>query len=126
MTFITVELAKFDKSLPEIETNLDKLIFTMKTLQDATEPTQYPQFWDEEWLKRAIEELDTRRMTPEERYQFARITAKNAEVVNAEKGRVADAVKKLSKLNALTAEQIAESLDVSLEFVLHVQNQPEE
>ncbi|MCY7351834.1 MAG: Rpn family recombination-promoting nuclease/putative transposase [Cytophagaceae bacterium] len=126
MTFITVELAKFDKPLADIKTVLEKLIFTMKTLHEATEPTQYPEFWDEEWLKRAIEELDTRRMTPEERYQFARITAKNAEVVNAEKRRVTDAVKKLTKLNVLTAEQIASSLDVPLEVVLNIQNQAEE
>jgi hypothetical protein len=31
------------------------------------EPTQYPQFWTEEWLKVALHELDTRYMTPEQR-----------------------------------------------------------
>ncbi len=87
MTFITVELAKFNKQVAEIETDLEKLVYTMKTLH-TTEPTQYPAFWNEEWLSRAIDELDTRKMTPEERAYFARVTAANAEAVNAEKKRI--------------------------------------
>ncbi len=38
MTFITVELAKFNKPVAEIETDLEKLVYTMKTLH-TTEPT---------------------------------------------------------------------------------------
>ena len=38
MTFIIVELAKFTKQVAEIETDLEKLIYTMKTLH-TTEPT---------------------------------------------------------------------------------------
>ena len=64
MTFITVEMAKFNKQAADIETDLDKLVYTMKTIHTA-EPTQYPAFWNEEWLKRAIDELNTRKMTPE-------------------------------------------------------------
>ena len=121
MTFVTVELAKFDKSVAEIQTDLDKLIYTMKTLHTITEPTQYPPFWNEEWLKQAIEELDTRRMTPEERFQFARITAINAEAVNAEKQRVGEAVKKAIIGGKLSVEDIANYNDVSIEFVLSIQ-----
>ena len=86
MTFIVVE-AKFNRQVAEIETNLDKLVYTMKTLH-TTQPTQYPAFWNEEWLKRAIDELDMRKMTPEERAYFARVTAANAEAVKVEKQRI--------------------------------------
>ena len=92
MTFITVELAKFSKQVADIETDLDKLVYTMKTLH-TTQPTQYPAFWNEEWLKRAIDELDTRKMTAEERAYFARVTAANAEAVKAEKKRIDDVEK---------------------------------
>jgi predicted transposase/invertase (TIGR01784 family) len=91
MTFITVELAKFTKQVVEIETDLEKLVYTMKTLH-TTEPTQYPAFWNEEWLRRAIDKLDTRKMTPEERAYFARVTAANAEAVKAEKQKIEEAV----------------------------------
>ena len=96
LTFITVELAKFNKQVSDIETDLEKLVYTMKTLH-TTEPTQYPAFWNEEWLKRAIDELDTRKMTPEERAYFARVTAANAEAVNAEKQRIREDSEKNSR-----------------------------
>lgn len=128
MTFITVELAKFDKQVVEIETDLEKLVYTMKTLH-TTEPTQYPAFWNEEWLKRAIEELDTRKMTPEERAYFARVTAANAEAVKAEKQKIeeakqevqANSVQNLLIMKVLTVEQIASSIGVSIDFVLTIQ-----
>jgi len=140
MTFIVVELAKFDMPVADVQTDLEKLVYTMKTLHEVTEPTQYPKFWTEEWLERAIEELDTRKMTPEERFQFARITAINAEAVYAEKWqkeaeqkRVAEAearkevevktsaIKKLLERGKATPEEIAEDCGVSLRFVQDVQ-----
>lgn len=127
MTFITVELAKFDMPVSEVQTNLEKLVYTMKTL-DKTPFADYPEFWDEEWLRRAINELNTRSMTSEERYQFARITAKNAEAIWAEKRRIEEAVEAENLAvkteivsNALqmglTVEQAAKLANVSTEFV---------
>lgn len=125
--FITVELAKFNKQVAEIETDLEKLVYTMKTLH-TTEPTQYPAFWNEEWLKRAIDELDTRKMTPEERAYFARVTAANAEAVKAEKQKIQEAetairietVKSALEMG-LSFEQAAKLANVSLEFVKRIQ-----
>lgn len=131
MTFITVELAKFNRQVADIESDLEKLVYTMKTLH-TTEPMQYPAFWNEEWLKRAIDELDTRKMTAEERAYFARVTAANAEAVKAEKQKIQEAreaenlavktetVKKLLALGILTTSQIAETVGVSEDFVLKV------
>ncbi|MGI4863810.1 MAG: Rpn family recombination-promoting nuclease/putative transposase [Janthinobacterium lividum] len=126
MTFILIELAKFDKQVAAISTDLDKLLYTMKTLHEATEPTQYPKFWNEEWLQRAIDELNTRKMTPEERFQFARYTAINAEAVNAEKAAVL-AVKleavKLGLQNGLSSDLLARINGVSEELVQHIQRE---
>ncbi|GAB4035912.1 Rpn family recombination-promoting nuclease/putative transposase [Spirosoma jeollabukense] len=127
MTFITVELAKFNKQVAEIETDLDKLVYTMKTLH-TTEPTQYPAFWNEEWLKRAIDELDTRKMTPEERAYFARVTAANAEAVKAEKQKIEEAkeavktetVKRMLTGSQLSVEDIANFSSTSVDFVLSI------
>jgi hypothetical protein len=114
--------------LTNIRSDLDKLVYTMKTLH-TIEPTQYPAFWNEEWLRWAIDELDTRKMTPEERAYFARVTAANAEVVNAEKKRIEEAeerrenlvksetVKNLLGLGVLTTSQIAQTVGVSEELV---------
>ena len=127
MTFILVELAKFNKPVASIHTDLDKLIYTMKTIHNApADPIQWPKFWNEEWLKRAIEELNTRKMTPEERSQFARITAINAEAVNAEKAVVlatkTEAIK-LGLRKGLAVDLIAEINGVSEELVRKVQRE---
>lgn len=123
MTFIVAELAKFDKSVDTIQTDLDKLLYTMKTLHTVTEPTQYPPFWNEEWLKRAIDELNTRNLSPEERFQFARITAINAEAVNAEKARLEQSIMKQLRRGKLTIDEIAEDFEVSAELVRTIQQQ---
>ena len=128
MTFITVELAKFNNQVAYIKSDLEKLVYTMKTLH-TTDPTQYPAFWNEEWLKRAIDELDTRKMTPEERAYFARVTAANAEAVKAEKQKIREAVEQKEietvtralKRGKLTIEEIAEDSGVSVDFVLNIQ-----
>ncbi|GAB4055312.1 hypothetical protein GCM10028810_67020 [Spirosoma litoris] len=124
-------MAKFNKQVAEIETDLDKLVYTMKTLH-TTEPTQYPAFWNEEWLKRAIDELDTRKMTPEERAYFARVTAANAEAVKAEKLKIQEAekrkevavktetVKKMLTASQLSVEDIANFSNTSIDFVLDI------
>ena len=126
MTFVTVELAKFNKPVAEVATDLDKLVYTMKTLHTA-QPTQYPDFWDEEWLRRAIDELDTRKMTSEERAYFARVTAANAEAVKAEQRRIEEvkilAIQKALNRGKLTIEEIAEDNSVPIDFVLEVQRQ---
>ena len=53
----------------------------MRTLHTVTLPTQFPKFWDEEWLKVAIDELDSRKMTPDEKALLEMLIARNAESV---------------------------------------------
>ena len=122
MTFITVELDKFTLNEVDCQTDLQKLIYTMKTLHTVTQQNQFPKFWDEEWLKIAIDELDSRKMTPDEKASLEILIARNAEAVNKEKRQLKKAVNNLLKLNLLTDEQIATSLGVSIDFVLDVKN----
>ncbi len=46
MTFVTVELDKFTLQELDCQTDLQKLIYTMRTLHTFTQPTQFPKFWD--------------------------------------------------------------------------------
>ena len=66
-------------------------------------------------------------MTPEERAYFARVTAANAEAVNAEKKRIEEvkilAIQKALNRGKLTIEEIAEDNSVSIDFVLEIQRQ---
>lgn len=126
MTFITVELDKFNKGLNEIESDLNKLIYTMKTIDTVTEPTQFPAFWTEEWLETAIRELDTRAMSPEKRMIYEMTIAANAVAVDNEQKKIedvrAEVVRKALNRGKLTVEEIAEDSGVSVDFVLEIQS----
>lgn len=137
MTFITVELDKFDKDLSAIQSDLDKLIYTMKTVHEVSEPTQFPQFWNEEWLRVAIQELDKRAFTPEQRLSYEMTISANALAVRNENKKIHEAeerareaenlavktetVTKAIKRGKLTIEEIAEDSGVSVDFVLEIQ-----
>ena len=136
MTFITVELDKFTLQEGDCQTDLQKLIYTMKTIHTHTftNPIQFPKFWDEDWLKVAIDELDSRKMTPDEKASLEILIARNAESVKAETRKIKQAreaenlaVKTETITNALsmglTVEQSAKLANVSVDFVLSVQRQ---
>ncbi len=139
LTFITLELAKFKKKSNDIHSDLDKLIYTMKNLHKAKSPKQYPQFWNEEWLDVAIKELDTKKLTPEQRFAYEMTISKNAVILKneekkikaaeekakiiAEKNLKTESVKKAIQRAKLTIQEIAEDNDVTIDFVLDIQNQ---
>ena len=127
MTFVTVELDKFTLQEADCQTNLEKLIYTMRTIHTVTQPTQFPKFWDEEWLKVAIDELDSRKMTPDEKASFEMLVARNAEAVKAETQKLnqekAKFVKYLLNEGNKTLEQIADIVGSSVDFVKSVQRQ---
>jgi predicted transposase/invertase (TIGR01784 family) len=129
MTFITVELDKFTLHEIDCQTDLQKLIYTMKTIHTHTftNPIQFPKFWDEDWLKVAIDELDSRKMTPDEKASFEILVARNAEAVKSEAIKLnqekAKFVKYLLIEGNKTCEQIAEIVGVSVDFVKSVQRQ---
>lgn len=101
----------------------------MKALHSTTAPTQYPQFWDEEWLNKAIQELDTSVMTPEQRLQFEMVISANALAVKNEKKKIDKAIleekfeniKKAILRGKLTIEEIAEDYNVDVDFVIDIQ-----
>jgi predicted transposase/invertase (TIGR01784 family) len=130
MTFVTVELDKFTLKEVDCLTDLEKLIYTMKTIHTVTQPTQFPKFWDEEWLKVAIDELDSRKMTPDERASLEILIARNAESVKAESRKIKEAIDLKNTetitnalLMGLTIEQSAKLANVSVDFVKAIKRQ---
>jgi predicted transposase/invertase (TIGR01784 family) len=124
LTFVTIELDKFTLNENNCKTDLEKLIYTMKTIHTVTQPIQFPKFWNEEWLKIAIDELDSRKMTPDEKASFEILVARNAEAVkaetrkiNLEKGKI---IKNLLVDGEMNEAKIAKMVGVSIEFVKKV------
>ena len=96
----------------------------MRTIHTVTQATQFPKFWNEEWLQIAIDELDSRKMTPDEKASLEIIIARNAVAVTEEKRKINQEkekfVKYLLKSENKTIEQIAEITGATTEFVLSV------
>lgn len=128
MTFITIGLAKFTKQIADIQTDLEKLIYTMKTLHTVTETSQFPAFWDEEWLKKAIHEVDLRAMTAEQKLAFEMAISANALAVKNENKKIEE-IRLVDKTETvtnalnmgLTLEQCSILANVSLDFVKNIQ-----
>lgn len=107
----------------------------MKNLHKAKTPKQYPEFWNEEWLDVAIKELDTKKLTPEQRFAYEMTISKNAVIIRSEEKKIkaaeekaekaikTESVKKAIQRAKLTIQEIAEDNDVSVDFVLDIQNQ---
>lgn len=135
MTFVTVELAKFTKQLSEINTDLDKLIYTMMNLHTTTETSLFPKFWSEEWLKKAISEVDLRNMTAEQKLAYEMAISANALAVKNETKKIKEAeerkeievktetIKQMLLSGQLTLEDIAKYSSTSIAFVVNIQNQ---
>ena len=70
ITHVIVELDKFQKTLEEVETDLDKLLYTMKLTDTATKDATLPDFMREGWLEETLEELDRANLTPEQRAEW--------------------------------------------------------
>jgi predicted transposase/invertase (TIGR01784 family) len=125
MTFVTVELAKFTKQLINIQTDLDKLIYTMKNLHTVTETSQFPKFWNEEWLKKAIHEVDLRAMTPEQKLSYEMAISANALAVKNENKKIEAREEKfvisLLQQTDFDLDKISIIAGVSIEFVKAIQ-----
>ena len=149
ITHVVVELDKFRKTLEQVETDLDKLLYTMKLTDTAPKDAKLPDFMREGWLEETLEELERANMTPEERAQWemmiagnmtekyareeelARAKAETEARVKAETEAKAqqesrETITKLLKRGALTADEIAEDLSVPLAFVQQIREETNE
>lgn len=127
MEYITVELSKFTTKLEDIKTDLEKLIYLMKNLPAIKEEEAvFPDWWNEDWIQVAIQELDKKNLSPEKLLRYEMTLAQNAAIVYAfdEKLEAArletkkKAVKKLLKRGKQNIEEIAEDNEVDIDFVL--------
>ncbi len=134
MTFVTIELDKFKKQENEVITDLDKLIYTMQNLHKVTETSQFPAFWNEDWLKKAISEVDTRNMTTEQKLTFEMTISANALAVKNENKKIKEAEERKTKMiqtetvkkalsKGIDIETTAEIAGTTLDFVLDIQRQ---
>jgi predicted transposase/invertase (TIGR01784 family) len=81
ITHIIVEISKFEKSINELSSDLDKLIYFMKNLQQLIEEADLPKTLSEDWIKIAMERLDESNLSPEDRMAYEMMMARNASLI---------------------------------------------
>lgn len=94
----------------------------------VTETSQFPTFWNEDWLKKAISELDIRNMTPEQKIAYEMAISANAIAVKNENKKIKEVEERKTKEfvensfeQGLDVFLIAKLANISVNFVLEVQ-----
>ena len=105
----------------------------MKTLHTVTDPSQFPTFWNEKWLKKAISEVDLRAMTPDQKMAYEMVLSANALVVKNENKKIKEAretenlavktetVRKMLLADKFSLDEIADFNSIPIDFVIKAQ-----
>jgi len=111
MTHIIVEISKFDKQVHEIQSHLDKIIYTMKNYESIRKSNQLPEILNEDWIVQTLKKLDKSQMTPDQRMHFEMTMAHNASIIHQEeeeKERIRKEAKE--KAEKETAEKVQKEM----------------
>ncbi len=111
ITHIIVEIDKFDKNENEIRSDLDKLIYIMKNLENIEGADQLPKFLTEDWIEQAMKKLDKSKMTSEQRMHYEMMMARNASIISMmqeEKRKMAEEV--IEEVTEKVIEEVTEKV----------------
>ena len=121
LEFIYVEIAKFDKSLDELETLYDKWLYALKNLYKLT---QRPKELCDKVFDRLFEEAEIAKFTPQEirEYEASKMAyrdIKNSIDTAKREGRIEANIETAQRLLAmgLSTEQVAKATQLPLDMV---------
>lgn len=106
LTFVFLELGKWNKELHQIKNDLDKLIYIMKMTDSISrdKPYQLPHFLSEEWIETAMKELELGNMTPDERMAYEMEMARVGSIISAFEEKVEEIEAKQKEIEAKAKE----------------------
>ena len=120
ITHIIIEINKFEKKEEEIHSDLDKLIYIMKNLENIKGIDQLPKFLTEDWIEQAMEKLDKSQMTPDQRMHYEMMMARNASIIamlKDEKKQITIKTAKNLKEMGVQYEVIAKATGLTIEEI---------
>ena len=109
ITHVIVELDKFKKTLEQIETDLDKLLYAMKLTDTVPQEAELPDFMREDWLEETLAELERSDLTPDQRADWEMMIAGNMSVKAYWKKEMKEEIAKEMK------EEIAKEVKIAVE-----------
>ena len=126
LEFIYVEIAKFNKSLDELETLYDKWLYALKNLYKLT---QRPKELCDKVFDRLFEEAEIAKFTPQEirEYEASKMAyrdIKNSIDTAKREGRIEANIETAQRLLAmgLPTEQVAKATQLPLDMVQNLSN----
>ena len=126
LEFIYVEIAKFNKSLDELETLYDKWLYALKNLYKLT---QRPKELCDKVFDRLFEEAEIAKFTPQEirEYEASKMAyrdIKNSIDTAKREGRIEANIETAQRLLAmgLSTEQVAKATQLPLDMVQKLSN----
>lgn len=137
VTYVTLELPKWNKKITDIQSDLDKLIYFMKATHEVRTTDNFtpPTYWSEDWIDKALHELELSGMSPEDREyaerQLVKIIA-NQEYREKHEQMEKDILRFEQKISTsiqrmlergTPIDEIVELLDVTREEVLEIKEQ---
>lgn len=121
ITHIIVEINKFEKKENDIQSDLDKLIYIMKNLENIKGVDQLPKFLTEDWIEQAMKKLDKSQMTPDQRMHYEMMLAKNATIIEMlkedEKKQIAKETATKMKSKGISNSDIQEITGLTLKEI---------
>ncbi len=134
VTYITLELDKWNKQVTDIQSDLDKLIYFMKATHEVRTTDNFtpPAYWSEEWIDAARFELELSKMSPEDREyaerQIVKMVAEEEyrkkyeqmekDILHFEQ-KISTSIKRMLQ-RGTPIDEIVDLLDVSREDVLEI------
>ncbi len=124
ITHVFIELNKWHKTVDELETDLDKLLYIMKFTATATINDEIPEVFNAaEWIEAMIKELDKRNMTNEELFALEMTLAREGSKAAVEEAKIDEArveerqiaKKKLAKERQIAKKKLAKEKQLAEE-----------
>ena len=126
LEFIYVEIAKFNKSLDELETLYDKWLYALKNLYKLT---QRPKELCDKVFDRLFEEAEIAKFTPQEMREYEASKMAYRDIKNSidtakREGRIEANIETAQRLQAmgLSTEQVAKATQLPLDMVQKLSN----
>jgi len=81
ITHIFIEISKFEKTKGQLKSDLDKLLYLMKNSKKINILDEIPFELSTEWIRKAVEKLDSSKLTPLEREQYENMLMHRAAII---------------------------------------------
>lgn len=117
ITYIIIEIDKFKKKEAEIQSDLDKLIYIMKQSGKIKGLDELPKILTEDWIEQALSKVDKSQLSPEQRFQFEMMLARNGSLIEMRQQEDKLLVEKVQKQESINTAKKMKQEDIDCAII---------